>query len=109
MHMRAWRTHAGGAFSVRYLAEHRWGWRVTMARTLPDRVESVPQAIREDIRPMWRGRITFGLFVRSLGVLVRREAPAARIAALLVGAMATPGRRGEPWTMTDDLRGDHNG
>lgn len=107
--LRAWRTRAGGAFSVRYVADHRWGWRVTMARTLPDRVDTVPRAVLDDIRPVWRGRISFRLLVRSLGVLMRREAPAGRIAALLVGAMATPRRRGEPWTTTEDVRRDRNG
>lgn len=84
-----WRTRAGGSFSVAYLADQRWGWRVTMARTILERIDVAP-AVRADVSPFASGRISAELIGRSIRAIWRRDAPAARVAAILVGAAVAP-------------------
>lgn len=87
----ALRGKSGGGLpaALRYLREHRWGWRVSMARTLMKRLGATgaPSAVRM----IARGRFT----VRSTAMLVRaiasRQAPVGRALALFVGGLV-PGR-----------------
>jgi hypothetical protein len=79
----------GAAFSVlRYLAVHRWGWRVAMARTVLDRMPDVKPAQRRVLEVFARGDASVA-FVRIAASAVRRgSAPVGRSAALVAGSLA---------------------
>jgi glycosyltransferase involved in cell wall biosynthesis len=86
-----WRARAGGSFSLGYLADERWGWRVVIARALLERIDVTP-AVRADLDVFASGRISSPLVRRSLGALWKRRAPVGRVVALLVGAASAAGR-----------------
>lgn len=89
------RVSSGGIIDmIRYIADHRWGWRVNMAR----------EALRRGVRParsgdlralklVARGRLTPRLLFAVASCVAKREAPAARSASLLLGAAFWSARR----------------
>lgn len=84
------RELGGGAVfgALRYLAIHRWGWRVAMARTALDRLPEVKPAQRRVLEVFAHGDASVAL-VRIVASAVRRgSAPAGRAAALVVGSLA---------------------
>lgn len=78
---------------VDYLSEHRWGWRVSMAKTLLRRLPSGNFADQKVLSTVARDRLT----PRLLGMWSREvaagRAPALRAAGLLLGAAHSPHRR----------------
>ncbi len=80
------RSGGGMRGSLAYLAEHRWGWRVAMARLALERIPAARIDVREALAPFARGTASFSLFRVALVNVVRGSIPLARSAALLVGA-----------------------
>lgn len=72
----------GGA--IKYLAIHRWGWRVRMARELSSRVPSTSGAYLT----IARGTISTALVRDMVVALGKRELPFGRFVGLLIGAAA---------------------
>lgn len=80
--------------ALRYLSDHRWGWRVSMARQLLSTGVAFRPADRDVLRVFAAGRLSFGL-LRVMGrAVIRREAPPMRAAGLLLGSLRQP--RGVP-------------
>lgn len=87
--MRALVGRSGGGVgnAIRYLAEHRWGWRVNMARALRDRAVQLRDNDAAVVDAYADGKARPGLLATMLAAVVRRQAPAARAGGLLIGAL----------------------
>jgi hypothetical protein len=79
-------SNTGGALA--YLSQHRWAWRVNMARSLA-RSEMFSESSRQIVEAFAQDRFSFNL-LRIVGAEVfRRTVPALRGFGLLLGAAAT--------------------
>ncbi len=72
--------------SLRYLRQHRWGWRVNMARRLLAVGPSLSHDDAPGVAAIARGRLSPTLIAATVSAVVRREAPPARTLGLLIGA-----------------------
>jgi len=77
------RARSGGG-ALRYLATHRWGWRVLMARTLLGRVGTAPATA--EVRPVAHGSLTPRVLRELISAALAREMPVGRGLGLLTGA-----------------------
>lgn len=82
------RGRSSGALA--YLSDHRWGWRVNMARRLLSTSAAVRGEDAAVLRAFGRGRISPAL-IRIVGKAVAvRDAPPARAVGLILGSLRTP-------------------
>lgn len=85
-----WRAlvRTGGTARARldYVARHRFGWRVTMARELQQRVTVTSARDARTLRAFARGRLSAGLGAAVGAEAVRGTVSRGRAAVLLVGA-----------------------
>lgn len=75
------------AEAVRYLREHRWGWRVNMARSALDRTIELSAADRRVVAAFARGRFSVVLARIVAAEVWNRRAPVGRASALLIGSL----------------------
>ncbi len=87
------RGRSSGA--LKYLSDHRWGWRVSMAR----RLISADIALQDDdaatLRAFAEGRVSSGLLRVLWRSVMSGEAPAARAIGLLIGSLRSPTLRSQ--------------
>lgn len=83
--VRSWVAAGHGRPSLRYLASHRWGWRVLMARALLSRIQPTP-AVAGVLAVFARGTLSRRLILWVVRAVARGAAPAARSFALLAGS-----------------------
>lgn len=83
----------GQSGGVDYISEHRWGWRVSMARTLLQRIPDGRAVDLKALSAIAADRLTPRLLRMFAREVVAGKAPALRAAALLVGAARSPRRR----------------
>ncbi len=86
--LRARQAHlrrASAGKSLDYLAQHRWGWRVRMARAASSRFDSGNAADDATIRQLARGTLSARFAAGVVSDILMRRVPPARAAAILVG------------------------
>ena len=86
-------SNRGQSTGLDYISEHRWGWRVSMAKTLVHRVPSGRIADLKVLSAVADDRLTPLLFRILARDVVAGRAPALRAAGLLLGAARSPRRR----------------
>lgn len=80
------KTEGSPRAALRYLSEHRWGWRVKMARRLLAADHPLRERDRQMLATIARGRLSVKLIVAAAEAVLRGQAPPARTISLLVGA-----------------------
>ncbi|WP_461475030.1 glycosyltransferase [Microbacterium sp. HJ5] len=85
-HRLAARSEEGGGGRLEYLRANRWGWRVRMAGALLTRRPDVDRDARRTLQAVAADRLSPSLLGAFVGAVARREAPALRALALLIGA-----------------------
>lgn len=95
--LRAMVTKARGRSSgaLRYLSDHRWGWRVSMARQLLQTDVQLRDADRAVLRRFAAGRISPGLVRVMATAVIAKDAPTMRAVGLMLGSLRRP-RLGPP-------------
>lgn len=78
------RSSRSGAGKLRYLAVHRWGWRVRMARSLLQR--AADQSESDQLVPIARGSLTPLVVFRLATAALRGDMAVGRGIGLLAGA-----------------------
>lgn len=73
-----------------YISEHRWGWRVNMATSVLNSGETLADHDRSVLEQYSAGRFSGGLFRSVTAQILRRQVPALRASALLVGSARAP-------------------
>jgi len=90
------RSISGGGLraALGYIADHRWGWRVNMARlALARGLRGRGPADQQALRSIARGSLSIGLSSAVLRAVRAHEVPAGRSFALLAGAGVAVFRR----------------
>jgi glycosyltransferase involved in cell wall biosynthesis len=87
------------SMGVDYISEHRWGWRVSMARTLIERMPDCRTADRKALSTVADDHLSPRLLRMFALEVLRGRAPALRAVALLVGAARSPRTRARRVTL----------
>lgn len=86
------RSVSNGSVSgqLNYLRQHRWGWRVHMARTAIVRYPYLTKSQARHLVMYAENRFTIGLMAAYALVCLSRQAPVARSMALVLGSLRLP-------------------
>lgn len=91
-------TTAGNSVVNRldYISNHRWGWRVNVARSLLAQSRTLEAPDQAVLEMYARNRVSPALVKSTLGCVARRDVPVLRAFALLAGAARAPFVRRTP-------------
>ena len=73
-----------------YLSRHRWGWRVSMARTVILGHAHLTRTQERQLKLYAQNKFTMGLLGAHVAACLSRQAPIARSLALLLGSLRAP-------------------